>query len=215
MTTNTAVLLVDPLNDFLHPDGKLYASIEASLQDTQGIHHMKEVILAARKAEIPIFYGLHQPFRDGAFFGWKHMTPSNQRVEKLHLFEEKWGGKILEGLEPDPANGDVIVSRHWNSSAFQNTDLSLQLRQREITHLVIAGLTTNTCVESTARYARELGYHVTLISDASVAFSLKLQEAAREVWPLLGDVKTTGEWVASLGVRGCNVLNATETKEDA
>jgi nicotinamidase-related amidase len=156
MTTNTAVLLVDPLNDFLHPDGKLYASIEASLQDTQGIHHMKEVILAARKAEIPIFYGLHQPFRDGAFFGWKHMTPSNQRVEKLHLFEEKWGGKILEGLEPDPANGDVIVSRHWNSSAFQNTDLSLQLRQREITHLVIAGLTTNTCVESTARYAREL-----------------------------------------------------------
>lgn len=51
----TAIPLVDPLNDFLHPDGKLYASIETSLQDTQGIKHMIEVILTSREARIPIF----------------------------------------------------------------------------------------------------------------------------------------------------------------
>lgn len=48
-------------------------------------------------------------------------------------------------------------------SAFANTDLDYQLRQREITRLVAAGYTTNTCLESTARYAKEKGYHVTLM----------------------------------------------------
>lgn len=41
-------------------------------------------------------------------------------------------------------------------SSFSNTDLDYQLRQRDITHLIFAGLTTNTCVETTARHAREL-----------------------------------------------------------
>lgn len=41
-------------------------------------------------------------------------------------------------------------------SSFQNTDLDYQLRQREITHLVLAGMIANTCLEATARYAYEL-----------------------------------------------------------
>ena len=44
----------------------------------------------------------------------------------------------------------------YNTSSFSNTDLDYQLRQHDITHVVLAGLTTNTCVESTARAAREL-----------------------------------------------------------
>jgi nicotinamidase-related amidase len=45
-------------------------------------------------------------------------------------------------------------SNFWSS--FQNTDLDFQLRQRDITNVVIAGLTANACVEATARYAYEL-----------------------------------------------------------
>ena len=41
-------------------------------------------------------------------------------------------------------------------SGFANTDLDYQLRQREITHLIMAGMIANTCLESTARYAREI-----------------------------------------------------------
>lgn len=44
----------------------------------------------------------------------------------------------------------------YNASSFANTDLEYQLRQHDITHIVLAGLTTNTCVESTARAAREM-----------------------------------------------------------
>lgn len=46
--------------------------------------------------------------------------------------------------------------RNLAFSAFANTDLDYQLRQREITHLIMAGMIANTCLESTARYAREL-----------------------------------------------------------
>jgi len=60
---------------------------------------------------------------------------------------------------------------------------------------------TNTCVESTAREAVELGYKVTLISDATAGFSHALKEAATDViWPTIyvDEVLKTEEWVARL-----------------
>lgn len=53
-------------------------------------------------------------------------------------------------------NGKLYTDDPRFNSSFANTDLEYQLRQRDITKLVFAGLTTNTCLESTARYAREL-----------------------------------------------------------
>jgi nicotinamidase-related amidase len=55
---------------------------------------------------------------------------------------------------------NVLIMRF---SSFQNTDLDYQLHQREITHVVLAGLTTNHCVEATGRYAYDLGYETTFL----------------------------------------------------
>ncbi|KAF3390505.1 putative isochorismatase family protein YwoC [Penicillium rolfsii] len=200
MSSPTAVLLIDPLNDFLHPDGKLYPAIKASLEATNSFEHMKELVAGARAAHIPIFYGLHQITKDGTYSGWNHMNSSLIKIKENAVFSEDFGGQILKELEPQPSNGDVVVSRHWNSSSFSNTDLEYQLRQHDITHVVIAGLVTNTCVESTARAARELGFHVTLITDASAAFSVEMEKAAVNlVWPLIADqLMTAKQWVSSV-----------------
>ncbi|OOQ90327.1 isochorismatase hydrolase [Penicillium brasilianum] len=199
MSSRTAVLLIDPLNDFLHPDGKLYPTIKASLEATSSFEHMKELVAGARAAHIPIFYGLHQITKDGTYSGWNHMNVSLIKIKQNAAFSEDFGGQILKELEPQPSNGDVVVSRHWNSSSFSNTDLEYQLRQHDITHVVIAGLVTNSCVESTARAARELGFHVTLITDATAAFSIELEKAAVNlVWPLIADqLMTAKQWVSS------------------
>ncbi|CEJ59600.1 hypothetical protein PMG11_08218 [Penicillium brasilianum] len=199
MSSRTAVLLIDPLNDFLHPDGKLYPTIKASLEATNSFEHMKELVAGARAAHIPIFYGLHQITKDGTYSGWNHMNASLIKIKQNAAFSEDFGGQILKELEPQPSNGDVVVSRHWNSSSFSNTDLEYQLRQHDITHVVIAGLVTNSCVESTARAARELGFHVTLITDATAAFSIELEKAAVNlVWPLIADqLMTAKQWVSS------------------
>jgi nicotinamidase-related amidase len=76
-------------------------------------------------------------------------------------------------------------SRNTGARAASPThDLDVSLRQRGITHLVVIGLLANTCVEVTGRYAAELGDHVTLVKDATAAYSEDRMYAAHE-WPHL------------------------------
>jgi nicotinamidase-related amidase len=57
----------------------------------------------------------------------------------------------------------------------------LQLKQRGISHVILVGLLANTCNETTGRYAQELGYHVTLVRDATAAYSKEMMHAAHEL----------------------------------
>ena len=116
MTGNTAMLIIDPYNDFLHPEGKLYGLLAESLAETDTVTHLREMVAAARKHHIPIYYGLHQQHKAGFMAGWKHAT-AQQLSQKDHIAfqENSWGTLIYEGLEPDLENGDVIVSKHWCS----------------------------------------------------------------------------------------------------
>jgi nicotinamidase-related amidase len=186
---NTAIVLIDLYNDFLHEKGKMYFATKEDLARKGTIEHLKVLVKFARSKKIPIYYGLHQQYKEGFFDGWKHMAHIHEEIKQTTTFAEgSFGALIYEGLEPSLENGDVVVSKHWNSrsalhppslqarirvprkcshpislSSFQNTDLDFQLRQRDISKLVLAGMTANTCLESTARYGYELGYHVTLL----------------------------------------------------
>jgi nicotinamidase-related amidase len=89
------------------------------------------------------------------------------------------GGEWFEGSGPKP--GDVVVKEHWSGSSFANTDRDVQLRQHGITHVILIGMIANTCIETTGRYASELGYHVTLVRDATASFSAEAVHAAHEI----------------------------------
>ncbi|OOF93023.1 hypothetical protein ASPCADRAFT_132750 [Aspergillus carbonarius ITEM 5010] len=193
--SKTAIILVDPYNDFLHPDGKL-TSLLKDLEEKETVKHMTELVAMARLYHIPIFYGLHQQWTPNSFHDWRHMTPNNVKQQHIRFFEEgTFGSRIYEGLEPDPTNGDVVVSKHWNSDSFQNTDLDFQLRQREKTDLILAGLTANTCLEATARQAFELGYNVTILKDATAGWSKELTDVGSDlVWPLFSKVMTVKQF---------------------
>ncbi|KAK7441908.1 hypothetical protein CaCOL14_009823 [Colletotrichum acutatum] len=188
----TAIVLVDPYNEFLHHEGKIYPSVKESLEATGTNDNLRTLVAAARKQKVPIFYALHQTWKEGNYAGWTHLTPSHKHIAAGQgIAEGSWGAEILEGLEPDVVgNGDVVASRHWNNSGFANTDLNYQLRQRGVTHLVMAGMIANTCLESTARDAREL-------SDATAGFSTEVKDAATNlIWPLIVEnVTTVGDWV--------------------
>ncbi len=80
-----------------------------------------------------------------------------------------------------PRDGDVVVLEHWAQSGFANTDLDAQLTQRGIEKIILVGMVANTCIEGTARFGMELGYHVTLITDATAAFEPEGMHAAHEV----------------------------------
>jgi nicotinamidase-related amidase len=80
-----------------------------------------------------------------------------------------------------PRDGDVVMLEHWAQSGLANTDLDEQLKQRGIEKIILVGMVANTCIESTARSGMELGYHVTLIKDATAAFGHEGMHAAHEV----------------------------------
>jgi nicotinamidase-related amidase len=100
-----------------------------------------------------------------------------------------------------PQKGDVVVHEHWAQSSFANTDLDLQLKQHSIRKIILVGMVANTCIESTGRFGMELGYHVTLVKDATAAFSREAMQAAIEVnWPTFAHaILTTPQLLAAIG----------------
>jgi nicotinamidase-related amidase len=130
---------------------------------------------------------------------WKNTSSSHELMHEHQVFQAgSWGAEF----HPDftPADGDVVVVPHKAFDAFQGTDLDTQLRQRNIDHIIIAGMVTNTCVDSTGRSAMEKGYHLTYVSDAVGAFTIEAHTATIEHdWPRYAhEVLTTEALVAGL-----------------
>ncbi len=174
---HTGVLLIDPYNDFLSVGGKLHGMAKAVVDSTGTLAHMHSVVAAARAAGIPIFYVPHHRARPVDFNGWKHPTPYQMGGHKMQVFAEgTWGGEWHPDFVPQP--GDILIKEHMSSSGFANTDLDLQLKQHGVHKLILIGMLANTCLETTGKFGVELGYHVTLVRDATAAFSPEAMHAA-------------------------------------
>jgi len=176
----TALVVIDPYNDFISEGGKVWDRLKGVAEANECIPHMVQVLDAARRAGIRVFYALHRQYRAGDYETWKYVAPIQQAAWKRKTFEHgTWGGEIRPELKPGP--GDVVVAEHWCSSGFANTDLDLQLKKHGIHKLIVTGLIAHTCVEATVRYAAELGYEVTMVKDATADYSNEHMHAALEL----------------------------------
>jgi len=177
---STALLCIDPYNDFMAEGGKMWPSL-AEVATSVDLHaNLAKLRAAARDVGIPNFVLPHHRHHDTDFEGWAHLTPSQAAAHEYRLFAAgSWGGEFYEGFGPD--HGDIIIKEHWGASSFANTDLDVQLRQHGITHVIFIGLIANTCIETSARFAAELGYHVTLVRDATAAMSAEAMHAAHDI----------------------------------
>ena len=176
----TALLVVDPYNDFMTEGGKLYEAIKPTAEKSGMYENLRKLIPAARAANIQVFILPHHRSHPGDFDGWQHMTPFQKQVAPMQGFAVgTWGGEF--NTEFGPQDGDVVIQEHWTQSGFANTDLDLQLKQHDIQKVILVGVIANSCIESTGRFAMELGYHVTLVRDAAAAFSHEGMHAAFEV----------------------------------
>jgi nicotinamidase-related amidase len=176
----TGLLLVDPYNDFLSPGGKLYEIARPVIEATGTVAHMRAVVSAVRKAGVRVFYVPHHRAKPSDFSGWRHASPYLLAGHQAQVFAEgSWGGEWHPDFMPEP--GDVVAREHWSGSGFANTDLDLHLRRHGIERVIVIGLLANTCIETTAKYAAELGYHVTLVRDATAAFKTEAMHAAHAI----------------------------------
>lgn len=196
---NTALLLVDPYNDFLSEGGKLQGRAKAVIDQTDTIANMRQVVAACRTAGIRVFYVPHNRAKPSDFSGWAHPTPYQLGGHRIQLFAEgTWGAEWHPDFQPE--REDVMIKEHRGSSGFANTDLDIQLRQHGVSKVVLIGLLANTCIETTGKFAVELGYHVTLVRDATAAFSMEAMNVAHEInGPTYAHaIVTTAELLASL-----------------
>ncbi|MCY1057705.1 isochorismatase family cysteine hydrolase [Nannocystis sp. SCPEA4] len=198
----TALLFVDPYNDFLSEGGKVWPRISGVAEKVGLLDNLRAVVAAVRAAGIRVFIVPHRRWEPGDLESWQRATPYQQMAAKRQTFAKgSWGGEWHPDFAPKP--GDIVVKEHWGSSGFANTDLDALLKQHDIARVIVIGLIANTCIECTARFASELGYHVTLVKDATAAASDEAMRAAHEInGPTFAHaIVTTQELVAALSAR--------------
>lgn len=178
--TITGLLLVDPYNDFIAPGGKLFSRSQEVSESVNFHGHLKEIVAEARKAGIRVFFVPHHKSEPDDFATWLYPNPNQVKSQKSQVFAKgSWGGEFHADFQPQ--EGDVIIKEHWASSGFANTDLDHQLKMHGVQKIIVIGALANTCIEATARFGTELGYHVTLVKDATTAFSKEAMHAAHEI----------------------------------
>jgi nicotinamidase-related amidase len=174
----TGLVIVDAYNDFLSKDGKLYELGRETLEAYDVVAHMREVLNAARAQRMQVFIAPHHRWREADLHThWKSMPPVQAAAARGRVFEDgSWGGSFYPDFVPQP--GDVMAQEHWLSSGFANTDLDLQLKRHGIRKVIVISMRANPCIESTGRFAAELGYEVTPVSDAIGSFGKPEMESS-------------------------------------
>lgn len=173
----TAVLFVDPYNDFVSEGGKFWDQIKEVALANDLIANLSAIVSSARRSGLRIVYVPHRQWRAGDYETWDHPTPYQLGAAGIRMFAKgSWGGEWRTEFEPQP--GDLIAREHFGSSGFANTDLDFLLKQHRIRRVIVIGLLANTCIETTSKFATELGYHTTLVKDATAAVSPACMHAA-------------------------------------
>jgi ureidoacrylate peracid hydrolase len=114
--------------------------------------------------------------RPGDYETWTYMAPIQKVAwSRLTLECGTWGAEIRSESAPQPGDVELVLQR------LANTDLDLLLKTHGIHQLIVIGLLAHTCVESTVRFAAELGYQVTAVKDATASYSDEHMHAALDV----------------------------------
>ena len=160
--SRTAVLVVDMINEFCKPGGKMVLPGYEVLVEPQ-----LRVIEAARAAGAPVIW-IHDSHR-------KNMRRDREFLKRTpHGEEGTWATEIIDDLG---ARADEIhVIKHRYSSFFQ-TDLDLVLKDMVIDQVVVFGVVTNICVRSTVHDAFFNGYEVVVPRDCCAATGPREQES--------------------------------------
>jgi ureidoacrylate peracid hydrolase len=168
----TAFLVIDVQNDFCAEGGWFdeYANDLSLIH--QAVDRLQGFIDVAREAGIP-------PIFVRAIYDRIYLSPpmlerhARTGLGVDHCREGTWGAEFFR---VEPQAGELVFTKH-RYSAFKDTELNAYLRAQRIENLILSGITSNVCVESTARDAYMLDYHVVFLSDASATYQAEAHEA--------------------------------------
>jgi ureidoacrylate peracid hydrolase len=167
---HTALLLVDLQNDFVHPRGWVATQrIPGFLEDTgisSALERAAALLSAARDAGVlRVFIRM---LGDDRYLSppWRALYRRNHGHARPPCVQEgSWGARWYAELGPDGSERELSVDKH-RYSGFVGTRLDLLLRSHGVCTLVVCGVATSGCVESTIRDGFMLDYYVVIAADA-------------------------------------------------
>jgi len=172
---NAALIVVDMQNDYISPKGSAGNRGEDCSAAIAMVPNMVRLIDEARRIGLTIVYirTIHSEWTDTP--SWIFRTSQKSGLSTCR--EGSWGAEFYEGIEPLASERVVIKHRY---SGFINTDLNTVLKARNVQSVLVGGVATNVCVETTARDAYMFDYYVTMIEDCSAAYDAKLHMGTLE-----------------------------------
>lgn len=177
-SAHTALLVVDMQHDFCSPGGALAnLGVEMSAIKTV-VPKLIGFVTEARRCGITIVHVWTERGPED-ISGPQRELWHRRGVEVEFCRRHTWGAGLMPGLTPEEGDFSIIKTRY---SAFIGTDMDAQLRSRGINTLVITGVATNVCVESTCRHAYMLDYFVVVPEDLVASGSPARHEAT--LWNL-------------------------------
>jgi ureidoacrylate peracid hydrolase len=175
----TALLVIDPYNDFISEGGKVWDRLKTVAEANDCVPHMLQVLNAALKAELHVFYALHHRYRPGDYVTWKYIAPIQKAAWSRKIFENgTWVARSAASSRLNRASWSRSIGV---PAALLTPDLDLQLKTHGIHKLIVIGLIAHTCVEAMVRFAAELGYEVTVVKDATASYSDEHMHPALDV----------------------------------
>ncbi len=173
----TALLITDPQNDFLSPDGVMWGVVGESVTENNTVENIETLFKAAKENDIQVFISPHYYFPhdhdwkfEGALEALMHHVGMFDRKDPLSVegFEGS-GADWLERYKPYIEDGKTVVSSPHKIYGPENNDLILQLRKRGIDKVILGGMSANLCTEAHMRELLEQGFEVAVVTDATAA----------------------------------------------
>ena len=206
----TALVITDPQNDFLSPDGVTWGVVGESVTENKTVENIESLFKVAKQKGMPVFISPHYYYPTD--HGWQFEGALETLMHNINMFDRKGalslddfkgsGADWLERYKPYVEDGKTVVTSPHKVYGPESNDLVLQLRKRGIDKVILGGMSANLCVESHMRELLEQGFEVAVVKDATAAAKVEegdgYQTALVNFRFLANTVWTTAEAVKAI-----------------
>ena len=174
-SNDTAVLVIDPQNDFLSEQGATWALVGESVIENKTIDNIERLFKTAKNCDYQVFVSPHYYYPTD--HQWNFVGSVEKIMHEINMFGRKdplslegfegSGADWLERFKPYIEDGKTVVASPHKVYGPENNDLVLQMRKRGIGKVILAGMSANLCVEAHLRELLEQGFEVAVVKDGT------------------------------------------------
>jgi nicotinamidase-related amidase len=171
----SALVVVDPQNDFLSPKGVSWPFFGESITENGTVSHIEQLFVAAKEAGITVAISPHYYYP--CDHHWQFGGPLEKAMHQIGMFDRKGpvtlecfeesGADFLDAYKPYILDGKTIIVSPHKVYGPESNDLALQLRKQGVSQVILAGMAANLCIESHLRELIEQGFEVVVVRDAT------------------------------------------------